>query len=183
MTARGMPRYLQGLREMALRRHAEDHALAHRSLPTGQVRLSYGINCNGEINWFDVDFDSLAAKVASACAPLSLPPTYQLPRHQRESFFEQKIEALVAAFDDRFVVERGSDRSGDRIWLRYFLQDYVTDYEHLPHGKLRIEPSIIPLSFTWYDMGVVDFEALRQAAGVADEPLRERAYSRAGTSP
>jgi hypothetical protein len=154
-----MGRYLQAEKEDILRRYAEDYALVHASLPTGRARLRKGI---------EVDFDALAAKAASACAPLRLPATYRLPRHEREPFFREQIDALASAFDDRFVVECGPDRC-NQVRLQLFLWNYVDDYERLPRGKLRIEPSLIPLSHAWYDMGTIDFDALRQAAGLPSD--------------
>ena len=153
----GWFRYLQAQKEDVVRRYAEDYALTHGRLPTGRAELRKGVKA---------DFDALAAKVASTCAMLSLPKAYRLPRHQRVPFFRQQIDALVSAFDDRFAVGGDPDRRGYRNRLEFFLQDYVTDYERLPCGKMRIDPEVIPLSFIWYDMGEVDFNALRQAAGL-----------------
>jgi hypothetical protein len=167
----GMPYFFYCMKDIALRRYVEDYVLAHGSMPTARVRLGHRpVDTDPGISWFDVDFDALTALVVSACEPLPLPKRYRLPRHERELFFEQKIMALVDAFDDSFVVERGGCH-WDRWSLISFLQHYVTDYERLPRGKFRIDPGVIPLSFLRYDMGLVDFDALRQAAGVTDEAI------------
>jgi hypothetical protein len=158
--------------EQALRDYSAKYALEHGRLPTGQVRLHHpGFNSIDEVDWFDVDFDVLAAAVARACEPLSLPKSYRLPRDERVLFFEQKIDALVSAFDDRFLIDRGRE-SRRRFWLQAFLRDYVEDYERLPSGRMRAASIHIPLPSPGYDFGEVDFDALRQAAGLpgdADE--------------
>jgi hypothetical protein len=107
----------QGEKEDIVRRYAEDHALAHSSLPTGRARLRRGV---------EVDFDALAAEAARARALFPLPTTYRLPRHEREPFYGKQIDALVSAFDDRFVAEPGPER-GNLFWFERFLEDYVVD--------------------------------------------------------
>jgi hypothetical protein len=114
-----------------VREALEGHVREHGRLPTGRARLLK----NG--NPFNVDFDALAATVASACARLPLPKAYRLPRRKRVPFFRKQIEAMADCFES-------TTPEGDRWDVIRFLEDYVTAYERLPHGRQRINTDASP---------------------------------------
>jgi hypothetical protein len=151
------------LKSSALQRALEQHARAHGRLPTGQIWLLMKDDLppdNG--NAFKVDLDALATTVASACVRLALPKAYRLPRRKRVPFFREQIEAMADCFES-------TRPEGDRWGMTRFLEAYVTAYERLPRGRQRIHTDASPLPLGRHDLGMVNFDALRRAAGVPDD--------------
>ena len=155
----------------SLRTFLQGYVLRHGRLPTGTAPIPEKVDPSlGGHDAFEVDCDALASEAARICAPLFLPETYRLPRRKRVEPFRAQIEAIAAAFGDGpFTTPFELAPKNRTFWMESFLKDYVVYYERLPRGMIRADESRTPFVLFCKDLGDVDFDQLRKAAGVPDK--------------
>lgn len=155
----------------SLRTFLQGYVLRHERLPTGTARIPEKVDRErGGHDAFEVDCDALASEAARICAPLFLPETYRLPRRKRVEPFRARIEAIAAAFGDGpFTTPFDLAPKHRTFRMESFLKDYVVYYERLPRGMIRADESRTPFVLFYDDLGDVDFDRLREAAGVPDK--------------
>jgi hypothetical protein len=154
----------------SLRTFLQGYVLRHGRLPTGTALIPEKVDRALGHDAFEVDCDALASEAARICAPLFLPETYRLPRRKRVEPFRAQIEAIAAAFGDgAFTTPFDLAPKHRTFRMESFLKDYAVYYERLPRGTIRADESRTPFVLFYDDLGDVDFDRLRKAAGVPDE--------------
>ena len=154
----------------SLRTFLQGYVLRHGRLPIATALIPEKADRALWHDAFEVDCDALASEAARICAPLFLPESYRLPRRKRVEPFRAQIEAIAAAFGDGPFTTPFDLAPKDRTFgMKSFLRDYVVYYERLPRGMIRADESRTRFDFFYEDLGDVDFDQLRKAAGVPDK--------------
>jgi hypothetical protein len=176
--------------------YLQDYVITHGHMPTGRHRIAYR-RWDGTIipdddsrsQSFEIDFDTLTEKAAQSEshrpptggedeAPrpdaFKLPRDLQLSLHDRLDFFRRQIDAMAAQIDADPVTSARGWTWPKRRWLTLYLELYVMSYERIPRGTVRADFSFVIHATgrrpDWsVDLGEIDFDALRLAAGVPDD--------------
>ena len=172
--------------------YVENYVIEHGRLPIGRhliplYRWDGSVDKELSEQRFEVDFDAMISDAAVQYPPQKHKQSKHLrpyhPGHfpglegeQLLSLFRRHIDALAAQIDED-VLTSAQGWSWPRCrWLAFFLELCVLNFERMPRGILRAD--FTPFECLddseacpeWaVDLGEIDFDALRRAAGVPDD--------------